>query len=210
MNMRKKKDDIASFSQTLNYVLVHSTKPGNEAHSIVRRIMRQSSGFEEDTELNNVTLLFSSHKNATTKQFTRQCYRWLEDISRYESENGQGSITAHVKIATIINHLTGPIAQHLMLRMNNATTFTEVHQWISNFFNSTHTGTDDDNAAIGAVTKETGNYKEQVMIAFNKWYKGKGKKQWHKGKGKGKDKGGKKGDNNSYNYEGGKEHNDSL
>eukprot|EP00971_Amphidinium_carterae_P053069 1045230-Amphidinium_carterae.1 len=35
MYIRKKKDDIASFSLTLNYVLVHSTK-----------LMRQSSGFE--------------------------------------------------------------------------------------------------------------------------------------------------------------------
>eukprot|EP00971_Amphidinium_carterae_P125259 2481940-Amphidinium_carterae.2 len=42
MNIRKKKDDIASFSQALNYVFAHSTKPGSEAHSI----MRQSSGFE--------------------------------------------------------------------------------------------------------------------------------------------------------------------
>eukprot|EP00971_Amphidinium_carterae_P228282 4528161-Amphidinium_carterae.1 len=36
LNIRKKRDDIMSFSQTLNCVLVHSTKPGGEAHSIVR------------------------------------------------------------------------------------------------------------------------------------------------------------------------------
>eukprot|EP00971_Amphidinium_carterae_P148997 2954061-Amphidinium_carterae.1 len=63
-----------------------------------------------------------------------------------------------------------------MLRVNNATRFTEVHQWISNSFNNTYTGTDDDNAAIGAVTEQTENdkYNEQMMIAFNNWYKGKG------------------------------------
>eukprot|EP00971_Amphidinium_carterae_P124021 2456240-Amphidinium_carterae.1 len=43
--IRKKRDDIMSFSQTLNYVLVHSTKPGSEADYIVRRVMKQSSGF---------------------------------------------------------------------------------------------------------------------------------------------------------------------
>eukprot|EP00971_Amphidinium_carterae_P154765 3068574-Amphidinium_carterae.4 len=32
------------------------------------------------------------------------------------------------------------------------------------------------------------------MIAFNKWYQGKGKGQWNKDKGRGKDAGGKKGD----------------
>eukprot|EP00971_Amphidinium_carterae_P232121 4606404-Amphidinium_carterae.1 len=42
LNIRKKKDDIMSSSQTLNY----SSKSGSEAHSIVRRIMRQSSAFE--------------------------------------------------------------------------------------------------------------------------------------------------------------------
>eukprot|EP00971_Amphidinium_carterae_P136490 2704403-Amphidinium_carterae.1 len=85
--------------------------------------------------------------DTTTRQFIRQYYKWLKDINRYESENGQGSITNHVKIAT--NWPT--IINHLKLRVDNVTTFTEVHQWISNFFNSTNTGTDDDSAAIGAV-----------------------------------------------------------
>eukprot|EP00971_Amphidinium_carterae_P027123 534751-Amphidinium_carterae.1 len=46
LNIRRKKDDITNFSQALNYVLVHATQPGSEAHSMVRRIMRQSNGFE--------------------------------------------------------------------------------------------------------------------------------------------------------------------
>eukprot|EP00971_Amphidinium_carterae_P120354 2384759-Amphidinium_carterae.2 len=150
-NIRKKKDDILNFSQTLNYVLVHSTKTGSEAHSIVRRIMRQSSAFE------------ARSWDSSTKQFTRQYYKWLEDIDRYESENGQGSITDHV------------------------------HQWISNFFNSTYSGAEDEHGTIGGVNDETEQYNEQIMMAFNKWYKGKGKGQWNEGKGK--HKGGKQGDN---------------
>eukprot|EP00971_Amphidinium_carterae_P011233 221102-Amphidinium_carterae.5 len=160
--------------------------------------MRQSSGFEAWRQLTlhyagghraqQVSLLCASMQpkwDPTTKQFTRQYHKWLEDINRYESENGQGSVTDHVKIAAIINHLKGPIAQHLMLR------------WISNFFNSTYTGTDDDNAAIGAVTEETDKHNGHMLIAFNDWYESKGKGHWHKGKGK--DKGGKKGDNH-YNH----------
>eukprot|EP00971_Amphidinium_carterae_P213472 4236453-Amphidinium_carterae.1 len=58
--------------------------------------------------------------DSTSKQFTRQYYMWLEDINRYESKNGQRSITDHVKTATIINRLKRPIAQHLMLRVNHA------------------------------------------------------------------------------------------
>eukprot|EP00971_Amphidinium_carterae_P339413 6477227-Amphidinium_carterae.1 len=38
--------DIANFSQTLNYVLPHATKPGSETHSITRRVIRKSNGFE--------------------------------------------------------------------------------------------------------------------------------------------------------------------
>eukprot|EP00971_Amphidinium_carterae_P310566 6171308-Amphidinium_carterae.1 len=45
----------------------------------------------------------------------------------YEAGNEQGTITNHVKIATIINNLKGPIQKHLMLRINSTTTFTEVH-----------------------------------------------------------------------------------
>eukprot|EP00971_Amphidinium_carterae_P239228 4748940-Amphidinium_carterae.2 len=43
--------DIVSFSQTLNYVLLYATKPGSEAHSIIRRVMRQSNGSESWRQL---------------------------------------------------------------------------------------------------------------------------------------------------------------
>eukprot|EP00971_Amphidinium_carterae_P346048 6487301-Amphidinium_carterae.2 len=65
--------------------------------------------------------------DSNTQQFTRQYYKLMEDVNRYEPENGQGTISNHVKTATIINNLKGPIQQHLMLRINNTTTFTEVH-----------------------------------------------------------------------------------
>eukprot|EP00971_Amphidinium_carterae_P330478 6463531-Amphidinium_carterae.1 len=62
VNIQKMRGDIVNFSQKLNYVLPHATKP-SEAHSIIRRVMRQSNGFESwrqlqlhfagDTELDN-------------------------------------------------------------------------------------------------------------------------------------------------------------
>eukprot|EP00971_Amphidinium_carterae_P348926 6490746-Amphidinium_carterae.2 len=69
----------------------------------------------------------------------------------YGSENGQGTITNPVKIATSINNLKGPIQQHLMLRINSTTTFTAVHQWISTFFNSTYSDTNEEHRTIGAL-----------------------------------------------------------
>eukprot|EP00971_Amphidinium_carterae_P059714 1181397-Amphidinium_carterae.1 len=108
--------------------------------NIRRRIMRQSNGFEVWRQLTlqkagghraqPISLLrtiISPSWDSTTKQFTRQDYNyiWLEHVIRYESENGQGTITDHVKINTIITHLKGPIGQHLMLRVNNTTTFAE-------------------------------------------------------------------------------------
>eukprot|EP00971_Amphidinium_carterae_P005119 102160-Amphidinium_carterae.1 len=105
-NIRKMRGDIISFSQTLNYVLRRATKPGSEAHSIITRVMRQSNGFEF---LRQLQLRFAGGHRAQqflflrtimqpnwpsdTKQFTRQYYEWLEDINRYEAENGHGSIT---------------------------------------------------------------------------------------------------------------------
>eukprot|EP00971_Amphidinium_carterae_P274855 5453900-Amphidinium_carterae.2 len=117
VNIKKMRSDIVSFSQTLNYVLLHATKPGCEAHSITRR---------EATEFNNFCFFCAVMHlgwNSDTRQFTKQCHIWLEDINRYESENGQGTV---MKIAT--------------------------HQWISNYFNSTYTGTNEDNEGqVGGV-----------------------------------------------------------
>eukprot|EP00971_Amphidinium_carterae_P012707 250389-Amphidinium_carterae.2 len=91
--------------------------------------------------------------NSDTQQFTKQYYKWLEDINRCESENGRGSITDHVKIATVVNNLKGNISENLMMRINQATTFDDVHQWISNYFNSTYTGTEGDNRGqVGGVS----------------------------------------------------------
>eukprot|EP00971_Amphidinium_carterae_P107759 2133876-Amphidinium_carterae.1 len=46
-----------------------------------------------------------------TRQFTKKYYKWLEDINRYEAENGRGTCTDHVKIATVVNNFKGNIAQ---------------------------------------------------------------------------------------------------
>eukprot|EP00971_Amphidinium_carterae_P079461 1572320-Amphidinium_carterae.2 len=146
--MEKKKADIAHYSQTLNYVLLHATEQGSEPHSIMRRVMRQSNGFESWRQLHLhfvgchraqqfliLRTITQPTWDTSTKQFMKQYYKWLEDIGRYESENGANTITGPVKIATIVNNLKGPMGQQLMLRINQATTFDEVHQWISNYFN---------------------------------------------------------------------------
>eukprot|EP00971_Amphidinium_carterae_P183083 3632938-Amphidinium_carterae.2 len=59
--------------------------------------------------------------------------------------------------------------KHWMLKVNDTTAFAEVHQWISNLFNSTYSGTVDELGTIRGVNNED----EQ----FNKWMKGKGQGQ---------------------------------
>eukprot|EP00971_Amphidinium_carterae_P322365 6407076-Amphidinium_carterae.1 len=160
------------------------------------------------TELNNFRFFAQScspiGQVIPDSSCTRQYYKWLEDINRYEAENGHDSITDHVKIATGVNNLKGNIAENLMMRINQATTFDDVHQWNSNYQNSTYTGTEGDNRGqVGGVSNvgnenydndefnkeeydENWDYdsNDPVMIAFNK------------GKAKGQRKGtGKKGDN---------------
>eukprot|EP00971_Amphidinium_carterae_P149647 2966982-Amphidinium_carterae.1 len=43
------------------------------------------------------------------------------------------------------------MGQQLMLRINQTTTFEEVHQWISNYFNSTYSGADEEKGTIGNI-----------------------------------------------------------
>eukprot|EP00971_Amphidinium_carterae_P122147 2418640-Amphidinium_carterae.1 len=53
MEIRKKKDDIVNYNQTrpASKQLLHSTKPGSEAHLIARRMMRQLNGFKSWRQL---------------------------------------------------------------------------------------------------------------------------------------------------------------
>eukprot|EP00971_Amphidinium_carterae_P292660 5809957-Amphidinium_carterae.1 len=54
-----------------------------------------------------------------------------------------------MKIATVVNNLQGNISENLIMRINQTTTLDDVHQWISNYFNSTYTGTEGDNRRRG-------------------------------------------------------------
>eukprot|EP00971_Amphidinium_carterae_P241342 4792126-Amphidinium_carterae.2 len=162
-----KRDDITSFSQTLNYRLVHSTKPGSEAPSMARRIMKQSNGFLYFAQLCNQTgtqQQNKSHDNTTSG------WKTLTDTNQ-KLDKEPSDITDHVKIATIINHLKRPLGQHLLLRVNT-TTFGEVHQWTSNDFNRTYRGSEDEQGTIIAIGR-VNNEDEQYMIAFTKWKKAK-------------------------------------
>eukprot|EP00971_Amphidinium_carterae_P348261 6490407-Amphidinium_carterae.2 len=108
---------------------VNATKPGSEAHSIIRRVMRQSNGGpEEATELNNFRFFAQSCNRARIATLDNlQCNttcKCLEDINRYESENGHGPINDHVKVI----NLKANIAQNLMMKIHQRTTFDEVHQ----------------------------------------------------------------------------------
>eukprot|EP00971_Amphidinium_carterae_P131814 2610912-Amphidinium_carterae.2 len=81
--------------------------------------MRHSNGFEAWRQLTlhyagghraqqfSVLRTIKSPSWDSTKQFKKQYYNWLEDVNRYEAENGVGAITDHVRLATIINHIKG-------------------------------------------------------------------------------------------------------
>eukprot|EP00971_Amphidinium_carterae_P253224 5027522-Amphidinium_carterae.1 len=104
----------------------------------MRRVMRQGNGFKSwrqshlhfagghrAQQFSFLRAITQPTWDTSTKQFTKQYYKWLEDIGRYESENGHNAITEHVKIATIVNNFKGPMGQQLMLRINQQTTFDE-------------------------------------------------------------------------------------
>eukprot|EP00971_Amphidinium_carterae_P124238 2461428-Amphidinium_carterae.2 len=111
-HIRKMRGDIVSFSQTLNYVLLHATKPGSEdkeSDETIQwfRILETSTVAicgrppNRAQQFSLLRTIMQPSWTSDTRQFTRQYYKWLEDINRYEAENGHGSITDHVKIATV-------------------------------------------------------------------------------------------------------------
>eukprot|EP00971_Amphidinium_carterae_P286192 5682637-Amphidinium_carterae.3 len=115
------------------------------------------------------------------RHFTKQYYGWLEDISRYEGENR--AIANHARIATIIDHLKGPMNQHLMLKVTNTTTLDEVHGWNSNYFNNIYIGVDEDNT-VGGLHDQP---KQPPNNPYNHW----NTNRWKPWKSRGKRKGGK-------------------
>eukprot|EP00971_Amphidinium_carterae_P211867 4204375-Amphidinium_carterae.1 len=64
-----------------------------------------------------------------------------------------------------------------MLKVDNTTTFDDVHGWIGNYFNSIYIGVDEEQT-VGGVTD---NPKKQP---YKPWWD-----RWSKGKGEGKGKG---------------------
>eukprot|EP00971_Amphidinium_carterae_P145009 2873137-Amphidinium_carterae.1 len=91
-----------------------------------------------------------------------------------------------------------------MLKINQTTTFDEVHQWISNYFNSTYARADEEKGTIGAINdpdeeqyeewnEETEEYyddynDEDVKFVVAMLNKGKGKRRQKGGKSKGKER----------------------
>eukprot|EP00971_Amphidinium_carterae_P050370 992363-Amphidinium_carterae.2 len=148
VNIKKMRGDIVNFSQTLNYALLHATKPSSEAHTIIKRAMRQSNGFESWRQGRppSSTIFTSSHNDDSRSQ------AGIATLNTSPSSTTSGTINDHVKIATVVNNLKGSIAQNLLMRINQATIFDEAHQWISNYFNSTYTGTNEYNKGqVGGV-----------------------------------------------------------
>eukprot|EP00971_Amphidinium_carterae_P089888 1779508-Amphidinium_carterae.7 len=79
LNIRRKRHDMTNFSQTLNYVLVHATKPGSEAHPRSRRIMRQSYGFEAWLQL---TLHYAGQQQKNSHDNTTHGWKTSTDTNQ--------------------------------------------------------------------------------------------------------------------------------
>eukprot|EP00971_Amphidinium_carterae_P045864 902328-Amphidinium_carterae.1 len=67
------------------------------------------------------------------KQYTN----WLQLIQEYGTQTGR-AIDDEIKIATIINHVKGPLRNHLLLNMDDVTTFNDVKKKITDHFQSTY------------------------------------------------------------------------
>eukprot|EP00971_Amphidinium_carterae_P289324 5744390-Amphidinium_carterae.2 len=140
INIKKMRGDIVNFSQKLNHVLRHATKPGGEAHSIIRRA----------AELNNFRF------------FAQLCNR----AGIATLDNLQSSTTSGWKTSTDtsprLDKGRGEQSQGQHCTKSDDEDQSELHQWISNYFNSTYTGTDEDNkGTVGGVSNYEEEYNEE-------------------------------------------------
>eukprot|EP00971_Amphidinium_carterae_P287199 5701165-Amphidinium_carterae.1 len=67
------------------------------------------------------------------KQYTN----WLQLIQEYEIQTGR-SIDDEIKIATVINQVKGPLRNHLLLNIDDVTTFNDVKKKIVDYFQSAY------------------------------------------------------------------------
>eukprot|EP00971_Amphidinium_carterae_P210082 4167785-Amphidinium_carterae.2 len=100
--------------------------------TVIFVMMRQSNGFESWQQLQ---LQFARGHRAQRFSFLRTIMQpsWTSETRQFTRQ--------------YYNNLKGNIAKNLMMRINQTTTFDDVHQWISNYFNSPYTGTEDNHKA---------------------------------------------------------------
>eukprot|EP00971_Amphidinium_carterae_P100527 1988457-Amphidinium_carterae.1 len=67
------------------------------------------------------------------KQYTN----WLQLIQEYETQTGR-AIDDEIKIATVISQVKGPLRNHLLLNIDDVTTFNDVKKKIIDYFQSTY------------------------------------------------------------------------
>eukprot|EP00971_Amphidinium_carterae_P351038 6491873-Amphidinium_carterae.1 len=115
---------------------------------IVRRVLRQSeswrqlhfAGGHQAQQFSLLCTIMQPSWNIDTQQFTKQYYKWLQDINRYEAL--QWSTTSRATLHKKPDD-----------EDQSSKDIDDVHQWISNYFNSTYTGTEDDNGGqVGGVS----------------------------------------------------------
>eukprot|EP00971_Amphidinium_carterae_P095954 1898810-Amphidinium_carterae.2 len=142
---------------------------------MIKRIMRTSNGFQARRQRNlhyagdHRAQKFALLRTIMSPNGTKQYYKRLEDVNRYEAENG--TIAEHVEIATIINHLKGPINQHLII----------------------YIAIESEDDTVGGIGEQP--LRKPCNSGWpNRWGKGRGCKgngKEKRGNGKGKEKGGK-------------------
>eukprot|EP00971_Amphidinium_carterae_P350037 6491353-Amphidinium_carterae.2 len=196
-NRPKRLNDASNF---LNYILLHTTK--GEPNLLVRRLMRTSSGLETWRQLYAKYAGGHRHRQIQLLQgilhpqwlespsaFISEYYNWLEDIAQYAIETTD-AISEPIKIAVVLQHIKGPLVQHLKLNISAESKWSTVHDIIVNYYISVYSG---------EVTSSTSA--NQINNKKKPW-KGKGKDKYGKGKGPPKGSSGGKGQrwNNYNNY----------
>eukprot|EP00971_Amphidinium_carterae_P326225 6456902-Amphidinium_carterae.1 len=92
---------------------------------------------ERLTSLNKVILHRLLSMTEGEGEMFKHYTQWLQTIQKYETTHNN-KINDDIKIALVVNSVIGQLRNHLLLNMNETTSFDDIKKTIADFFQSTY------------------------------------------------------------------------
>eukprot|EP00971_Amphidinium_carterae_P215030 4267541-Amphidinium_carterae.1 len=196
INTRPKR--LIDASNFLNYILFHTTK--GEPNLLVRRLIRTSSGLEtwrqlyikyagghRHRQIHLLQRILHPQWSQSPSAIISEYYKWLEDIAQYAIETTD-TISEPIKIAVVLQHIKGPLTQHLKLNISSDSKWSMINNKKKPW--KTGKGKDKDGKGKGSPKGQPSSGKGQWKNVYNNYNNYNNYNKWS----------GKWGQNQNHNY----------